>query len=129
MENQKIIVYKSNRLIEMQSDLSLIQLKIFTKVIIETIKDPNDEYKRFNVKDLMREFNMTETHYTTLKRATADMIKAVILKTQNGENQFALFTSVKYNSGVVDMYLHPEIKPLILDIENKYTKYFFQYIL
>ena len=44
MENQKIIVYKSNKLIEMQSDLSLIQLKIFTKVVIETIKNPNEKY-------------------------------------------------------------------------------------
>ena len=56
------------------------------------------------------------------------MIKAVILKNENGEVQLPLFTQVSYDKGIVDMYLHPKLKPYILDIKQRYTKYFFKSI-
>jgi plasmid replication initiation protein len=112
----------------MQTDLNLLQLKIFTKIIMSTIKNPDDDFYRFSIKNLMDEFNLTDTNYTNLKRATKEMNKVVVLKTQNGEDQLALFTKVSYNGGIVDMYLHPELKPYILDIKQRYTKYFFKNI-
>jgi hypothetical protein len=81
MTSKKELIIKSNKLIDMQTDLNLIQLKIFTKVILATIKNPNEEFYRFSVKELMNIFNITETHYTALKKATQNMIKAVVLKT------------------------------------------------
>jgi len=128
MDLKKELVIKSNKLIDMQTDLNLIQLKIFTKVILSTVQNPKDEYCRFSIKELMNDFNITETHYTALKIATKNMIKAVILKTINGEIQLPLFTKVAYCDGIVDMYLHPELKPYILNIKTRYTKYFFKNI-
>lgn len=122
------LVIKSNKLIGMQADLNLTQLKLFAMVIVETIKNPNNEFYRFNIKDLMNKFNITDTNYTALKNATKNMIKAVVLKTSNGEHQLALFTDVIYKDWVVDMYLHTKLKPYILDIEKKYTKYYFENI-
>lgn len=128
MTSKKDLVIKSNNLIEMQTDLSLIQLKIFTKIILTTVQNPDDDFCRFAIKDLLDDFNISSPHYTALKKATAGMIKAVILKNQNGEVQLPLFTKVSYKEGIVDMYLHPELKPYILDIKQRYTKYFFKSI-
>lgn len=122
------LVIKSNKLIGMQADLNLTQLKLFAMVIVETVKNPNNEFYRFNIKDLMNKFNITDTNYTALKNATKNMIKAVVLKTSNEEHQLALFTDVIYKDWIVDMYLHIKLKPYILDIEKKYTKYYFENI-
>lgn len=122
------LVIKSNKLIGMQSDLNLTQLKLFAMVIIATVKNPQNDFYRFSIKELMDEFNITDTNYTALKRATGDMIKLIVLKTKDREHQLTLFTDIIYESGVVDMYLHKSIKPYILDIEKKYTKYYFENI-
>ena len=128
MESPKELVIKSNNLIDMQTDLSLIQLKVFTKIIMCTVKNPNAEFYRFSIKELLKDFHIQSKHHTALKKATAGMIKAVILKEKDGEVQLALFTKVVYDKGIVDMYLHPDLKPYILDIKERYTKYFFQSI-
>jgi len=128
MNHKKELVIKSNELINMQTDLSLIQLKVFTKIIMSTVTNPNAEFYRYSIKDLLKDFNITSKHHVALKKATAWMIRAVILKTQNGEEQLPLFTKVSYNSWIVDMYLHPDLKPYILDIKERYTKYFYQSI-
>ncbi len=122
------LVIKSNNLINMQTNLSLIQLKIFTKIIINTVNNPNAEYYRFSVQELLKDFNISSPHYTALRKATEGMFKAVVLKDKDREQQLALFTEVDYRDGVVDMYLHPKIKPYILDIKERYTKYFFKNI-
>lgn len=125
---KKHLVIKSNKLIGMQSDLNLTQLKLFAKVIVETVKNPKIDFYRFSVKELMKEFFITDTNYTALRNATSKMIKAVILKHENGEVQLPLFTEVNYNKWILDIYLHPKLKPYILDIEKKYTKYYFENI-
>ena len=122
------LVIKSNNLINMQTNLSLIQLKIFTKIIINTVNNPNAEYYRFSVQELLKDFNISSPHYTALRKATEGMFKAVVLKDKDREQQLALFTEVDYRDGIVDMYLHPKIKPYILDIKERYTKYFFKNI-
>jgi len=128
MKKDNKLVIKSNSLIEMQTDLKLTQLKLFTKVIMQTVKEPNREFCRFSIQELMEDFKMTDSNYTALKSATAGMIKAVILKNIDGEVQLPLFIKVVYDKGIVDMYLHPDLKPYILDIKERYTKYFFKSI-
>jgi len=128
MTHQDKLVIKSNSLIDLQTDLKLTQLKIFTKIIMHTVQEPQKEFCRFSIQELMQEFHMTDSNYTALKKATAEMIKAVILKNKDGEVQLPLFTKVSYKGGIVDMYLHPELKPYILDIKQRYTKYFFKSI-
>ena len=128
MKKEDKLVIKSNSLIDMQTDLKLTQLKIFTKVIMQTVKEPSGEFCRFSIQELMKEFHMVDSNHTALKKATAGMIKAVILKNQNGEVQLPLFTKVSYDKGIVDMYLHPELKPYVLDIKQRYTKYYFKSI-
>ena len=122
------LVIKSNNLINMQTDLNLIQLKIFTKIILETVKNPNKEFYRFSIAQLMKDLNITDSNYSTLKRATKNMFKVVVLKTKDRETQLVLFTKVDYQDWMVDMYLHPDLKPYILDIKQRYTKYFFKNI-
>ena len=126
MSHKKELVIKSNELINMQTDLTLIQLKVFTKIIMSTVKNPNAEFYRYSIQELLKDFNITSKHHVALKKATAWMIRAVILRTQNGEVQLPLFTKVSYDSWIVDMYLHPDLKPYILDIKERYTKYFYQ---
>ena len=70
MTAKKELVIKSNHLIDMQTDLSLIQLKIFTKIIMSTVKNPNNEFYRFSIKDLLDDFNILSPHYTALRKAT-----------------------------------------------------------
>jgi plasmid replication initiation protein len=128
MDSKKELVIKSNSLIDMQTDLSLMQLKVFTKIILCTVKNPNAEFYRFSMKELLEDFHIQSKHHLALKKATAGMIKAVILKNKDGEVQLPLFTKVVYDKGVVDMYLHSDLKPYILDIKERYTKYFFKSI-
>ena len=71
MESQKEIVIKSNSLIDMQTDLSLMQLKVFTKIIMSTVKNPNAEFYRFSIKELLKDFHIQSKHYIALKKATA----------------------------------------------------------
>lgn len=96
MTAQDKLVIKSNSLIDLQTDLKLTQLKIFTKIIMQTVQEPQKEFCRFSIQELMQEFHMTDSNYTALKKATAEMIKAVILKNKDGEVQLPLFTKVSY---------------------------------
>ena len=70
MTAKKELVIKSNSLINMQTDLSLMQLKVFTKIILSTVKKPHAEFYRFSVKDLLNDFNIKSSHYTALRKAT-----------------------------------------------------------
>ena len=80
MTDNKELVIKSNSLINIQTDMSLIQLKVFTKIIMATVQNPDNIFCRFSIKDLLDDFHIASPHYTALKKATAGMIKAVILK-------------------------------------------------
>jgi len=71
MNHKKELVIKSNELINMQTDLSLIQLKVFTKIIMSTVTNPNAEFYRYSIKDLLKDFNITSKHHVALKKATA----------------------------------------------------------
>ncbi len=130
MNRAKTLVIKSNKLIGMQTQLSLVQMKIFALVISRTLENPNTEYYRFSTKELMLSCNFGESNYTALQKTTANMIKPVIFKGNEEEKQkqYPLLDGVVYDKGTVDIAIHRLVKPFILDVATKYTKYYFENI-
>ena len=129
MDKTKTLIIKSNKLIGMQTQLSLVQMKIFALLISKTLKNPNSEYIRFNAKELMISCNITDSNYTILKNTTANMIKPVIFITNEiVQEQYPLLDGVVYGKWIVDIAIHRKVKPYILDVATKYTKYYFENI-
>jgi plasmid replication initiation protein len=130
MNKAKTLVIKSNKLIGMQTQLSLVQMKIFALLIARTLENPKTEYYRFSTRDLMSSCNFGESNYTALQQTTANMIKPVIFKGNKEEQQkqYPLLDGVVYNKGTVDIAIHRLVKPFILDVATKYTKYYFENI-
>jgi plasmid replication initiation protein len=130
MKNLKELVVKDNKLIEMPLDFSLMQLKLFARIIVSIRNNPNQDYYSFSVKKLLDDFDLAETNYSQLKLATRGLIRPVVIKMEGmAEQQKAFFTDVNYNSrGTVRFKVHEDLKPLILDLEKNYTKYYFSNI-
>jgi len=80
MNKAKTLVIKSNKLIGMQTQLSLVQMKIFALLIAKTLENPSTEYYRFSTKELMTSCHLGDNNYTALQQITANMIKPVIFK-------------------------------------------------
>ena len=130
MDRAKTLVIKSNKLIGMQTQLSLVQMKIFALLISRTLNSPDTEYYRFTAKELMASCNMSDSNYTVLQQTTASMIKPVIFKgkDEREQEQYPLLDGVRYKQWIVDIALHRLVKPFILDVASKYTKYYFENI-
>ena len=130
MNKAKTLVIKSNKLIGMQTQLSLVQMKIFALLIAKTLENPSTEYYRFSTKELMISCNLGDNNYTALQKITANMIKPVIFKWNEAEKQtqYPLLDGVIYDKWIVDIALHRLVKPFILDVATKYTKYYFENI-
>ena len=127
MKNFKELVVKANELIEMPVDFNLMQLKLFAKVVVSMRDNPEEEFYTFAIKNLLNDFDLTDTNYTQLKLATKGLIRPVVIKGEGGaEQQKAFFTDVNYSDkGIISFKIHPDLKPLILDLEKNYTKYYF----
>lgn len=130
MNRARTLVIKSNKLIGMQTQLSLVQMKIFALLISRTLENPDTDYYRFSTKELMLSCNFGESNYTALQKTTANMIKPVIFKGNEAEKQkqYPLIDGVVYDKGTVDIAIHRLVKPFILDVATKYTKYYFENI-
>ena len=130
METSKTLVIKSNKLIGMQTQLSLVQMKIFALLVSKALDNPEVLNYKFSAKELMNSCNITDSNYTALQQTTASMIKPVIFKGKNEKNQeqYPLLDGVIYNNWMVDITIHRKVKPFILDIATKYTKYYFENI-
>jgi plasmid replication initiation protein len=130
MADFKELVVKANELIEMPVDFNLMQLKLFAKVVVSMRDNPEEEFYTFAIKSLLKDFDLTDTNYTQLKLATKGLIRPVVIKGKGGaEQQKAFFTDVNYDDkGIVEFKIHPDLKPLILDLEKNYTKYYFSNI-
>jgi plasmid replication initiation protein len=130
MKDFKELVVKANELIEMPVDFNLMQLKLFAKIVVSMRDNPEKEFYTFSIKNLLKDFDLTDTNYTQLKLATKGLIRPVVIKGEGGaEQQKAFFTDVNYSDkGVIEFKIHPDLKPLILDLEKNYTKYYFSNI-
>jgi len=58
MDIAKTLIIKSNKLIGMQTELSLVQMKIFALLISRTLDSPETEYYRFSTRELMISCNL-----------------------------------------------------------------------
>lgn len=130
MDRAKTLVIKSNKLIGMQTQLSLVQMKIFALLISRTLESPDTEYYRFSARELMASCNSNDSNYTVLQQTTASMIKPVIFKwkEEKEQEQYPLLDGVRYKKWIVDIALHRSVKPFILNVATKYTKYYFENI-
>ena len=99
MTTAKTLVIKSNKLIGMQTQLSLVQMKIFALLIAKTLENPKTEYYRFSTRELMMSCNFGESNYTALQQTTANMIKPVIFKgtIEEKQEQYPLLDGVRYD--------------------------------
>lgn len=130
MKKLKELVIKANELIEMPVDFNLMQLKLFAKIVVSIRDNPNEDYYSFSVKKLLQDFSLADSNYTHLKNATKGLIRPVVIKGEGDvEKQKAFFTDVDYDSkGTVHFRIHKDLKPLVLDLEKNYTKYYFSNI-
>lgn len=125
----KELVVKANELIEMPVDFTIMQLKLFAKIIVAMRNDPDIEFYEFSVKSLLKDFGITENNHTQLKLATKGLIRPVTIKGDlDDEDQLPFFDRVRYSNGIVKFRMTSDLKPLILNLEKNYTQYYFSNI-
>lgn len=132
MKNNEIVV-KHNKLIEAKYNLTLVEAKIFSKLISMNFKDDNNflTYK-FKILDLLKEFGMNKKNYSYLRNATKKMISRVVeIETETTLTQFSLLSEAEYglNTGVLTLKIHKKLKSYLLQLKGHFTKYELQNIL
>jgi len=132
MVENKIIVFKPNSIIWMQVKLNLIQLKVFALLMAKAVENPDILMYKFFIKDLLEKCNIHKTNYTLLKENVSNMIKPVIFKKIDekweDELHYPLIEKIHFSKWVIEIAINREVKPLLLNIANRYTKYYFKNI-
>ncbi|WP_242266562.1 MULTISPECIES: replication initiation protein [unclassified Bacillus cereus group] len=122
------IVSKSNRLIEANSCLSLIEQKIL--LCLASNIEPNDKNFKtytFSIKKFHNLLGLKgAAKYTELKTITKQLL-AKVVEIHNGEEliQTSWLSSAIYNEkkGTIDIRFDPLLKPFLLELNNKFTSY------
>ena len=131
-EFSKDIVIQSNELLEAPLYNNVLQLKVFSKVIVAIRKNKDEEIYTFPVNELLETFEAGKNNYAYLKKECKKMFRVIDLSVpdKKGFHLSVLFTNIILTEkGFVSFKVNPELKPLILDLsKGKYTKYYLENI-
>jgi len=129
--NENHYVVKSNTLIEAKRDIefSALEEKLILALISE-IKIDDNEFKEyeFKIKDFLKllDVNNRSKIYTEIHNAAKSLMQKVIsIKTEDAEIAIAFLSSAKTikNKGVIILRFDPTLKPYLLNLQEKFTRY------
>lgn len=121
----KNLVVKNNKLNGVTFFDSSVQLKIFSKIIVEIRKNQELESYKFAVNDLIKDFNYSKENYAWLKKTCKAMIRTLEFEKKEGFCLIVLFTKIETKEkGYITFTVNNELKPFILEQTASFTSYF-----
>lgn len=126
-ENKTNLVVKNNQLNRYTFYKSPVQLKVFSKLIIEIRKNPENKTYRIPIKDLLQEINFKEKGNTELKKIVRKMGQMIEIPKEKGFKFSALFYDIETeDSTYLDFEVNPTLKPYLLELSNSFTAYYLE---
>lgn len=133
MSKTKNIVKKSHYLVNARLDFSITEIRLFT-IMVSWISNDDEDFKTYKIplKDFIDTFNIKNKNiYKELELTTDRLLKKVVkipLEEEGKQKIFktSLVSSFKYNidgTGVVEATFHPDLKPYLLRLKNRFLMY------
>lgn len=129
------LVVMSNDLIKSKSNLSLNEIKILRLAIMQVIKEDKDfQTYRVNITDLAKLLDIDKHNiYREADKITTSLLKEIVyIGDGNPKHKWKKFqwcSSCEYESGVLTIKLHEDLKPYLLNLSELYTQYVLEDIL
>lgn len=130
----KNLVIKSNDLINARYQLTYAEMRIIL-LMISLIHKDDDDFKdyRIYIKDFMNEAGTKHKgEYTRAREITKELMKKVLeIPTEKGYTQVAWIAGAKHYNGEghIDISFHPFLKPYLLNLKERFTKYDIKFVL
>jgi plasmid replication initiation protein len=136
------LIRKSNNLIEARYKFDIWETRVFTKVL-SLIKPEDADFKTFRLylKDVIEEFKLKRDNgsYKLLRDATDSLMRKVLYvpyevdgATRERKYPIVIMSDtlkevtnelVRQQNSYVELCIHPEMKPLLLELREKFTSY------
>ncbi|NOQ50266.1 MAG: RepB family plasmid replication initiator protein [Mycoplasmataceae bacterium] len=125
---QELIV-KSNKLLQHPLYKNSLELKLFSRIILEVRKNPNEDIITFKIKDLLEKLDCNKNDYAMIKKISESMDRRVDIN-EDKENIFSdtvhIFRRITIDKqGIIVFKVEEDIKPYILNLTNNFTQYYF----
>lgn len=132
----RLLVKKSNSLVEARYHFSLWEMRVFTKMIT-MVKSADADFREYRIylRELVEEFGLTRTKasYDFLRDAANSLLQkevSIYQQTEDGLNETRTHLIVGATTQVqgsnldyIEVSFHPKLKPHILALKDKYTIY------
>ena len=128
MSNERNLVVKSNQLLNQPLYKSSIQLKIFSRLIIEIRANPYLEIYKLPINEIIKDFNYGVKNNNKLKILAKKMFKVIEIPKEKGFSLTALFINVDFDSVYLSFELNPKLKKEILYLRKEFTSYYLKNI-
>jgi len=133
MSKIKKIVKKSHHLVNARLDFSITEIRLFT-LMVSWISNDDEDFKVYKIplKEFIDTFNIKNKNiYKELELTTDRLIKKVVkipIEEWGKQKVFktSLVSSFKYNidgTWVVEATFHPDLKPYLLRLKNRFLMY------
>ena len=126
---QELIV-KSNEILIHPIYKTSMELKIFSKIILELRKNPEEDTFILNKKELLESFGCDKDSYGELKKVAERMFRPIDIN--KGKGNFILRTMfLEINAdieGQIMFEVSPKMKPYFLNLTKNFTQYYFENI-
>lgn len=134
-DKKQYLIRKSNELINAPHDLSLNELRLFL-AMISKIKPTDTDLKTYRIS-----FKELEELTKSTRNFTYSSIKNILIKLRSrvvviklGEDKERItgyigFVDIDKGKGYVDVNFDERLKPFLVELQAKYTKYDVQYVL
>lgn len=133
------MIKKSNQLVNARFDFSVHEIRLFTLMISQIGKEDEDfKVYKIPINEFVKIFNIRNKNiYKELEQTTDSLIKKIIKIPIEEWGQQKLFktslvNSFKYNidgSGVIEATFHPDLKPYLLQLKNRFLMYDMKHVL
>jgi plasmid replication initiation protein len=128
-KKEKKLVVKSNELNSYTFYKSSVELKVFSRVILEIRENPSNNKYRIPTKELMSSINFKDKGYSQLKDIVQDMFGTIKRDKKNGVGFSVIFTDIDVDySGYIDFEINKNIIPHLVELSNSFTSYYFENI-
>lgn len=128
------LVVKSNDLVNARYDLTVFEMRLILIMISQIDRDDEDfKTYRIRVQDIVDGVGtQSKASYEQAREITKRLITRVLqIEQPDGLLQLSWLSSAKYydGKGYVDLSFDPQLKPYLLALKNRFTKYDLRYIL
>jgi len=127
-ETQNSIVKKSNKLINAHFQLGINEQKVLYQAI-SMIHYEDKNFKDYEIKivDIIKFLDVKNKNiHSDIKKYTRNLLKQVLIIREDDEEiqiNWLSYVHYKNNNEFMFFSFHPKLKPYLLDLKNKFTRY------